>query len=83
MSFVRELNVVALKTHPDAAVLKQVASIAAKAKLDGKALDAESRQKMVELINGLEGNDTASRNKFVRCVQVKEQHAVPIEVSPD
>ncbi len=74
MSFVRELNVVALKTHPDAAVLKQVASIAAKAKLDGKALDAESRQKMVELINGL--GDGALKADVQKLLPQWEQAAV-------
>ena len=34
---------------------------------------------MVEIINGLEGNDTATRNKFIRCVSVKEQHAEKVK----
>ena len=31
--------------------------------------------KMVELIDGLEGNDTGTRNKLARYVKVKEEHA--------
>ncbi len=38
-------------------------------------LAAKTVARMVELIDGLEGNDTAARNKFSRCVAVKEQHA--------
>jgi nickel superoxide dismutase len=34
---------------------------------------------MVEIINGLEGNDTATRNKFIRCVTVKDQHAEKVK----
>lgn len=43
----------------------------------GAQLAARTVARMVELINGLDANanDTATRNKFVRCVQVKEQHA--------
>jgi len=38
-------------------------------------LAARTVARMVELINGIEGDDTAARNKFVRCVKVKEEHA--------
>ena len=34
---------------------------------------------MVELINGLEGDDTGTRNKFARCVRVKEDHAEKVK----
>ena len=41
---------------------------------------AKTVSKMVELINGLEGStDQASRNKFIRCVAVKEQHAEKVK----
>jgi nickel superoxide dismutase len=40
---------------------------------------ARTVAKMVELINGLEGDDTASRNKFARCVAVKEAHAEKVK----
>jgi len=43
------------------------------------ALAARTVARMVELINGLEGNDTNTRNKFSRCVQVKEQHAEKVK----
>jgi nickel superoxide dismutase len=36
---------------------------------------ARTVARMVELINGLDGNDFETRNKFVRCVHVKEEHA--------
>ena len=42
-------------------------------------LAAKTVARMVELINGLEGNDTATRNKFSRCVTVKEQHAEKVK----
>jgi nickel superoxide dismutase len=42
-------------------------------------LAARTVARMVEIINGLEGNETAARNKFVRCVQVKEQHAEKVK----
>jgi len=42
-------------------------------------LAARTVARMVELINGLEGNDTNTRNKFSRCVQVKEQHAEKVK----
>jgi len=38
-------------------------------------LAARTVARMVELINSIEGDDTAARNKFVRCVKVKEEHA--------
>ncbi|MFZ5854064.1 MAG: superoxide dismutase, Ni [Chloroflexota bacterium] len=38
-------------------------------------LAARTVARMVELINGIEGDDTAARNKFARCVKVKEEHA--------
>ena len=40
---------------------------------------AKTVSKMVELINGLEGDDTATRNKFARCVKVKEEHAEKVK----
>jgi nickel superoxide dismutase len=42
-------------------------------------LAAKTVARMVELINGLEGRDTATRNKFARCVAVKEQHAEKVK----
>jgi len=42
-------------------------------------LAAKTVARMVEIINGLEGNDTATRNKFIRCVTVKEQHAEKVK----
>ena len=42
-------------------------------------LAAKTVARMVELINGIEGNDTAARNKFSRCVAVKEQHAEKVK----
>jgi nickel superoxide dismutase len=41
----------------------------------GAQLAARTVARMVELINGLEGDDTSTRNKFARCVRVKEDHA--------
>jgi nickel superoxide dismutase len=41
----------------------------------GAVLAAQTVAKMVELIGTLDGNSPADRNKFVRCVAVKEQHA--------
>ncbi len=41
----------------------------------GAVLAAQTVAKMVDLINGLEGTTVADRNKFARCVTVKEQHA--------
>ncbi len=38
-------------------------------------LAAQTVARMVELLGGLDGNSPADRNKFVRCVTVKEQHA--------
>ncbi len=38
-------------------------------------LGARTVARMVELINENLGDDVAQRNKFVRCVAVKEQHA--------
>ena len=38
-------------------------------------LAAQTVARMVELLGGLEGNSAADRNKFARCVAVKEQHA--------
>ena len=41
---------------------------------------AKTVSKMVELMTGLEGStDQASRNKFIRCVAVKEQHAEKVK----
>ena len=40
---------------------------------------AKTVVRMVEIINSLEGDDTAARNKFVRCVTVKEQHAEKVK----
>ena len=45
----------------------------------GAELAAKTVSKMVELINGLEGDDTAARNKFARCVKVKEEHAEKVK----
>jgi nickel superoxide dismutase len=42
-------------------------------------LAAKTVARMVEIINNLEGNDTAARNKFIRCVTVKEQHAEKVK----
>ena len=36
---------------------------------------AQTVARMVELLGGLDGDSAADRNKFVRCVAVKEQHA--------
>jgi nickel superoxide dismutase len=41
----------------------------------GAVLAAQTVAKMVELIGALEGSSVADRNKFARCVAVKEQHA--------
>jgi nickel superoxide dismutase len=41
----------------------------------GAVLAAQTVAKMVDLIGTLDGNSAADRNKFVRCVNVKEQHA--------
>lgn len=41
----------------------------------GAVLAAQTVAKMVDLIGTLDGNSAADRNKFVRCVTVKEQHA--------
>jgi nickel superoxide dismutase len=41
----------------------------------GAVLAAQTVAKMVDLIGGIEGNSVADRNKFARCVAVKEQHA--------
>jgi nickel superoxide dismutase len=41
----------------------------------GAVLAAQTVAKMVDLIGTLDGNSAADRNKFVRCVSVKEQHA--------
>ena len=38
-------------------------------------LGARTVARMVELINDNLGNDVAQRNKFVRCVAIKEEHA--------
>jgi nickel superoxide dismutase len=40
---------------------------------------ARTVARMVELINGLDGNDFETRNKFVRCVHVKEEHAEKVK----
>ncbi len=42
-------------------------------------LGAKTVARMVELINGIEGNDTAARNTFNRCVAVKEEHAEKVK----
>ena len=41
----------------------------------GAVLAAQTVARMVELIGGIEGDSVADRNKFARCVAVKEQHA--------
>ncbi|MGH2513130.1 MAG: superoxide dismutase, Ni [Candidatus Limnocylindrales bacterium] len=38
-------------------------------------LGAQTVARMVELLNGISGDSPADRNKFARCVAVKEQHA--------
>ena len=38
-------------------------------------LAAQTVARMVELLGGLDGQSAADRNKFARCVAVKEQHA--------
>ena len=43
------------------------------------AIAAETVAKMVSLINGIEGNDTEARNKFNRCVRVKDEHAEKVK----
>ena len=40
---------------------------------------ARTVARMVELINGLEGDDTEARNKFSRCVRVKDEHAEKVK----
>ena len=42
-------------------------------------LAAKTVARMVEIIHSIEGNDTAARNKFSRCVAVKEQHAEKVK----
>jgi nickel superoxide dismutase len=41
----------------------------------GAELAAQTVARMVELLGGLNSDSPADRNKFVRCVTVKEQHA--------
>jgi nickel superoxide dismutase len=41
----------------------------------GAVLAAQTVAKMVDLIGAIEGDSVADRNKFARCVAVKEQHA--------
>ena len=43
------------------------------------AIAAETVAKMVSLIDGIEGNDTEARNKFNRCVRVKDEHAEKVK----
>ena len=45
----------------------------------GAVLAAKTVARMVELIGGIEVTDAASRNKFVRCVEVKEEHAEKVK----
>ena len=40
---------------------------------------ARTVARMVELIGGIEGDDAAARNKFARCVRVKEDHAEKVK----
>ena len=40
---------------------------------------AQTVAKMVSLIDGIEGNDTEARNKFNRCVRVKDEHAEKVK----
>jgi len=42
-------------------------------------LAAKTVARMVELIGLIEGDDVAARNKFARCVAVKEQHAEKVK----
>lgn len=41
----------------------------------GAEIAAKTVSKMVALINDSQGTDLKQRNKFVRCVKVKEEHA--------
>ena len=41
----------------------------------GAVLAAQTVAKMVDLIGTIDGTSAADRNKFARCVAVKEQHA--------
>jgi superoxide dismutase, Ni len=45
----------------------------------GAVLAAQTVAKMVDLIGALDGGSPADRNKFVRCVAVKEQHAEKVK----
>ena len=40
---------------------------------------ARTVARMVELIGGIEGDDTEARNKFSRCVRVKDDHAEKVK----
>ena len=42
-------------------------------------LAARTVARMVELIGMIQGDDVAARNKFTRCVAVKEQHAEKVK----
>jgi len=42
-------------------------------------LAAKTVARMVELIGMIQGDDVAARNKFTRCVAVKEQHAEKVK----
>ena len=45
----------------------------------GAVLAAKTVARMVELIGQIEVTDAASRNRFVRCVEVKEEHAEKVK----
>ena len=45
----------------------------------GAVIAAKTVARMVELIGQIEVTDAASRNKFVRCVEVKEEHAEKVK----
>ena len=53
LPIVRDLNVVALREHPDAVTLGKIAKIAADAKIEGGKPDAASMGKAQELVRGL------------------------------
>jgi nickel superoxide dismutase len=42
-------------------------------------LAAQTVAKMVSLIDAIEGTDTEARNKFTRCVRVKDEHAEKVK----
>lgn len=73
MKIVRELNVVALKPHADAAALVKLAGIAANAKLEENSLDTASRQQLKALAATL--TDAAVRADVEKMLPTWEQAA--------